>query len=105
MIITADDVDSWAEYFSDLRPASRRSEREARAKQERRTQLTEKQRERSSAAVRTEQINFRCSGDFKSNVAGMQTHLHKKRGGRKPSIADVLEEALALLAKTEGYNA
>jgi hypothetical protein len=103
-MMDSNDVDDWGAHFANLRPSLRRAEREARAKQERRTQLTEKQRERSTA-VRTEQINFRCSAEFKADTAGMQAHLQKKRGlARKPSIADVLEEALALLAKTEGYN-
>ena len=61
--------------------------------------LTEKQRERSSSAVRTEQINFRCSAAFKAKAKAMQKHKGENR-----SIADVLEQALDMLAKHEGYN-
>ena len=58
-----DEVDSFASMFSGKLPVSRRHAREVRAEKERRTQLTDKQRNR--AAVRTTQINFRCSPDFK----------------------------------------
>ena len=96
--MNAEEVDNWLEHFRDLKPSTRRKEREARAKQERRAQLTEKQRERG-IAVRTEQINFRCSAAFKAKTHAMKTHK-----GADRSIADVLEQALNLLAKHEGYN-
>jgi hypothetical protein len=96
--MNADEVDDWTAFFKDRKPSDRRGEREARAKQERRTQLTEKQRERSGA-IRTEQINFRCSAAFKAKVNAM-----KKHKGADRSIADVLEQALDLLAKSEGFN-
>ncbi len=62
-----------------------------------RSQLTDKQRNRGG--VRTENINFRCSQDFKAKLAGMQEHLEGK-----PSYADILEDALDMLAKAKGYN-
>ena len=92
-----DEVDNWLDHFKDL-PSTRRVSREERAKQERRTQLTDRQRERAPA-VRTDQINFRCSAAFKAKTKVMQKH-----GGANRSIADVLEQAVDLLAKHEGLD-
>jgi hypothetical protein len=41
----------------------------------------------------------RCSAAFKAKVNAM-----KKHKGADRSIADVLEQALDLLSKTEGFN-
>ena len=70
-----------------------REARKARVKKERRTQLTEKQRRRS--ATRTEQINFRCSPEFRAHVAKLTQQLDV-------SIADLMERALDLLATEQG---
>jgi hypothetical protein len=70
--------------------------RKVRVKAERRAQLTEKQRKRGGNAVRTTQINFRCSPAFRELAAGLAKHL-------ECSIADVMEEALDMLASAKGY--
>jgi len=88
----SDDVSSFDVMFPEP-PASRRTAREARAKKERRTQLTNKQRNRG--AVRTEQICFRCSPGFKARLHVMRDHMDA-------SIADVLEDALMLLERAKG---
>lgn len=93
----SDEVDSFISMFGGKKPSSRRDQRQARAEKERRTQLTDKQRHRG--AVRTENLNFRCSPEFKAKLAGMQDHLEGK-----PSYADILEDALDMLAKAKGYN-
>ena len=97
--MTSDEVESFASMFSGPPGASRRHTREVRAQKERRTQLTEKQRHRS--AVRTTQINFRCSPEFKARVDGLKAFLGKK--GINVSIADIMEEALELFAKDKDY--
>lgn len=76
--------------------AKQREERAVRQRKERRTQMTPKQRKRG--AVRTEQINFRCSPEFKALADAMKNHL----GGI--SIADVMEMALDLLADAKNYE-
>ncbi len=88
-------VDSFTSMFQGP-PASRRQQREARVQKERRTQLTEKQRGRS--AIRTAQINFRCSPEYKDRLKGLQDFM----GGA--AIADLQEEALELLIKAKGYK-
>jgi hypothetical protein len=77
-------------------PASRRKARKARIQKERRTQLTDKQRNRGG--VRNAQINFRCSPAFREFAHAMAKHLDC-------SIADVMEEALEMLAKDKDYKA
>ena len=88
-------IDSFESMFSGP-PASRRQAREARVQKERRTQLTEKQRGRSG--VRTAQINFRCSPEYKARLHAIQEHLDGM------AIADIQEEALELLAKAKGFK-
>jgi hypothetical protein len=90
-----DEVDSFAAMFNGPPGERQRAARKARIKAERRTQLTEKQRKRNP--VRTTQINFRCSPAFRELVAGMAKHLDY-------SIADVMEEALQMLAGAKGYK-
>lgn len=93
-----EEVDSFAAMFGGPPGERQRVAREERAKKERRTQLTAKQRKRGG--VRTKQINFRCSPEFLELVKGLQQHL-----GGDASIADVLEEAANLLADAKGYEA
>lgn len=88
-------VDDFLSMFAGPPGEAQRSAREARAKRERRTQLTKKQRKRGG--VRTTQINFRCSPAFKADVKGMSEFLGC-------SMADVLEDALSLLAEAKGYD-
>jgi len=90
-----DEVDSFAQMFAGPPGERQRAARQARATKERRTQLTAKQRKRGG--VRTTQINFRCSPEFKELVAGLAKHLDC-------SIADVLEDAAEMLAKAKGYE-
>jgi hypothetical protein len=92
-----EDVDSFASMFGGPPGENQRTRREARKKAERRTHLTDKQRKRGGNAVRTAQINFRCSPAFKEHAAGMAKHLNC-------SIADVMEEALDMLAAARGYS-
>ena len=93
----SENVDDFLGQFE--RPGTKQREaKEARAKRERRTQMTVKQRKRG--AVRTEQINFRCSAEFKAKADSLKTFLDC-------SIADLLEEALELLAeasRAKGYK-
>ena len=91
-----EEVDDFSSMFSGPPGNSQREAREARARKEKRTQLTEKQRQRKP--TRTAQINFRCTPEFHAMAFGMQKHL----GGR--SIADVMELALEMLAKEKGYK-
>src|SRR5262245_66674033 len=90
-------IDNFASMFAGPPGERQRAARKARAKAERRTQLTEKQRRRGGNAVRTTQINFRCSPAFRELAAGMAKHL-------ECSIADVMEEALEMLAGAKGYT-
>ena len=67
---------------------------EKRKRLEKRSTFTDRQRKRG--AVRTAQINFRCSPEFKALAAGLAQHCNA-------SVADVMERALALLANAERY--
>jgi hypothetical protein len=93
----AEQVDSFSSLFAGPPGERQREARKARAKAERRTQLTEKQRRRGGNAVRTTQINFRCSPAFRELAAGVAKHLGC-------SIADVMEDALDLLVQEKGYK-
>ena len=89
----SEEIDSFVSMFSGPPGDKQREVRKARMKKERRTQLTEKQRKRS--ATRTEQINFRCSPEFRALVAKLTQQLDL-------SIADLIERALDLLATEQG---
>ncbi|HET6388228.1 hypothetical protein [Hyphomicrobium sp.] len=67
----------------------------ARRRAERRSSLTPKQRKRG--AIRTAQINYRCTPAYKQLASGLARHFHV-------SIADVMEEALDLLAKAKKFR-
>ena len=83
-----EEIDSFVSMFSGPPGDKQREARKARVKKERRTQLTEKQRKRG--AQRTEQINFRCSPEFREQVAQLTHQLDI-------SIADLMERALGLV--------
>ncbi len=83
-----DDIDSFAAMFPGPPGEDRRVAREVRARKERRTQLREKQRRRK--AVRTTQLNFRCSPEFKERTARLARRLEM-------CIADAMEAAIAEL--------
>jgi hypothetical protein len=68
---------------------------EKRQRAERRSSLTAKQRKRG--ATRTAQINYRCTPAYKELATGLAKHC-------EASIADVMEEALALLAKGKKFS-
>lgn len=88
------EVESFASMFAEgfaLQPE--RIER--RIKKEKRSVLTERQRKRG--AVRTAQINFRCSPAFKLLASDLAAHCDA-------SIADLMEEALAMLARAKNFK-
>lgn len=95
--MTNEDVDSFAAMFNGPPGEAQRAARQTRSKAERRAQMTDKERKRSRGAVRTAQINFRCSPAFRELAAGLSKHLDC-------SIADVMEEALDMLAQAKGYE-
>lgn len=97
----SEDVDNWVAMFT-APPASRSGARKLREKAERRSQLTETQRQRK-VAVRTTQIGFRCAPIFFDDVHGLKRHLAEQRG-YAVSVADVLEEALDLLMRRHDYK-
>ena len=66
-----------------------------RKKAEKRAGLSDRQRKRG--AVRTAQINFRCSPEFKNLAVGLAKHSDA-------SIADIMEEALTALAKAKKFK-
>ena len=68
---------------------------ERRMKAEKRSALTDKQRKRG--AVRTAQINYRCTPAYKGLASELAKHCDA-------SIADVMEEALALIAKAKKFK-
>jgi hypothetical protein len=87
-------VDSFVSMFqSGYAAEPERIEKRRRA--ERRSSLTGKQRRRG--AVRTTQINYRCTPAYKQLARDLAKHCDA-------SIADVMEEALALLAKARSFR-
>ena len=100
-----EDVDSFAQYFPTPPGEAQRAARMERAQKERRTQMTDRQRKRG--AGRTTQINFRCSPAFLAD-AKASAEAMSKTSKHKVSVADVMEEALAMYMKAhniEGTNA
>ncbi|WP_045836443.1 hypothetical protein [Hyphomicrobium sp. 99] len=69
---------------------------EKRSAAERRASATEGQRSRGGRA-RSVQMNFRCTPAFKAQSAGLAASMGV-------SIADMLEEAVAALAKRKGFK-
>ncbi len=89
-----DAVDSFASMFqAGFAAEPERIEKRQRA--ERRSSLTTKQRKRG--ATRTAQINYRCTPAYRELAAGLSKYCDA-------SIADIMEEALALLAKTKKFS-
>lgn len=87
-------VDSFASMFqAGFAAEPERIERRQRA--ERRSSQTAKQRKRG--ASRTTQINYRCTPEYRQLASGLAKHCDA-------SIADVMEEALALLAKSKRFR-
>jgi hypothetical protein len=90
-----DDIESFSDMFPTPPGMAQRDAREKRALKERRTQQTDKQRRRK--AVRTTQINFRCSPAFKDRAAVMAKDLDC-------GIADLMEMALEELTRAKGIK-
>ncbi|WP_423415560.1 hypothetical protein RLW55_03255 [Hyphomicrobium sp. B1] len=91
-------IDEEAEFAS-LFEASRyatTTKIEKRSAAERKASQTEGQRSRGGRA-RSTQMNFRCTPAFKALASGLA-------GTMEVSIADMLEEAVAALAKRKGYK-
>ena len=91
--MTTDDIDSFAAMFAGPPDAARREQRQQRARKERKTQQTPNQRRRG--AVRTSQLNFRCSPAFRERTTQMAAQLDC-------SMADLFEMALDALARAKG---
>lgn len=93
----SDEVDALITMFKGPPGEEQRAARQIRAKKERRTQLTPKQRKRGG--VRTTQINYRCSPAYRAAVDRCVT-----AAGGTTSIADIMEEALALYVEQQGLG-
>lgn len=94
--MNTDDAGDFKSMFKELMPGDRqRQAREDRKKREKRSQLTAKQRRRS--AVRTAQVNFRCSPALRDQLNHMAKALDI-------SVADLLEDAIGRFAEAEGFN-
>lgn len=91
-----DIIDDFASMFAGPLGDAQRQKRAVRAQAERRAQLTDKQRKR--AAVRTKQMNFRCSEAF-------MTDVKVAAKARDMSVADLLEVALAVYLAADGKAA
>lgn len=88
-----DTIDSFTSMFqAGFAAEPERIEKRQRA--ERRSSLTPKQRKRG--ATRTTQINYRCTPAYRQLASGLAEHCDC-------SIADVMEEALAMLAKAKKF--
>ncbi len=73
-----------------------------RMKAERRAQLSESQRSRGGA-TRSENMNYRVTPAFKALSFGLAKFM-STTSGSKVSIADMMEEAVAALAKKKGFK-
>ena len=89
-----EDVESFASMFA-AGFGAQPDRIDKRMKAEKRSMQTAKQRKRG--AVRTSQINFRCSPEFRALASGLAKHCDV-------SVADVMEEALAMLAKAKRFK-
>lgn len=87
-------VDSFASMFQ-AGFAAEPERIEKRVRSEKRSAQSVKQRKRG--AIRTTQINYRCSPSYRELASGLA-----KNGDM--SIADVMEEALAMYAKAKKYT-
>ncbi len=91
--MSEEQIDDFAAMFAGPLGDAQRQKRAVRAQAERRAQLTDKQRKR--AAVRTKQMNFRCSEAFLNEVKAAAK-------ARDMSVADLLEAALAVYLSADG---
>jgi hypothetical protein len=90
--------DEEIEFASLFAPARYAKETKAtqRMQAERRAAQTDKQHSRDGRA-RSVQVNFRSTPAFKALAAGLAKHLDL-------SVADMLEEAVKVLAKSKKYG-
>ena len=88
----AAEVEAFTAMFSGPPGEAQREARDNRALRERRAQMSEKQRQRQRKAIRTAQINFRCSPAFLSEAKAMAQE-------KECSIADLMEQALEALKR------
>ena len=99
--MTSDDEIEFASLFAATR-YGQSAKSEARIQAERRAAMTDKQRSRGGRA-RSTQENFRCTPAHKKLAAGLADFVSTTTG-EKVSLADIYEEAVALLAKKKGYK-
>ncbi|MBS0240346.1 MAG: hypothetical protein JSR89_18190 [Proteobacteria bacterium] len=93
----------FASLFSASAKFASKTGTERRVKAERRAAMTDKQRTKGGSQGRTIQMNFRCTPAFKRLAAGLCGHM-AAQSGNDVSTADMLEEAVKLLAKQKGYK-
>lgn len=94
-MMSAEDEAEFASLFEASRFATK-TKIDKRAGAERKASQTEGQRSRGGRA-RSAQMNFRCTPAFKALASGLSASM-------EVSIADMLEEAVAALAKRKGYK-
>jgi hypothetical protein len=97
----SEEIEDFASMFQGPPGEAQRSARMQRAQKERRTQMTDRQRKRG--AERTTQINFRCSPAFLADAKAAAESMTKS-SKQKVSVADVMEEALAMFMKAHNIE-
>lgn len=90
-----DGIDSFASMFEGAPGQGQRVKRETRARKERRSQMTAAQLRRK--ALRTEQVNFRCTKAFKKHLSALAKQ-------RDLSIADLMEAVFTQLPDWPGQK-
>ncbi|MFA5956133.1 hypothetical protein [Hyphomicrobium sp.] len=100
-----EDETAFANAFSKVNYGSPKSASKtaSRVKAERRAVMTDKQRSKGESRNRTIQMNFRCTPSLKRLATGLSGHM-AAQSGKDVSIADMLEQAVELLAKQKGYK-
>lgn len=98
---TPEDEAEFASLFQASRYAAK-TKTDVRVQAERRAAMTDRQRSRGGRA-RSLQMNFRCTPAFKKLAAGLTEHM-AAMADKDVSLADMFEEAVALLAKKKGYT-
>jgi hypothetical protein len=92
-------VDNFASMFQ-AGFAAEPERMEKRLRSEKRSTQSAKQRKRG--AVRTTQINYRCSPPHRKLAAGLAKHLSDPE--RTVSTADLMEDALIMYAKAMKFD-
>lgn len=94
--MSSEEPDDWSSPFFDRQTLGEGRNIRSRAKKERRSQLTAKQRRRT--ATRTVQFNFRCSQECKDRADRLADRL-------QCSLPDLVEMLLNHYEQTGGKNA